>query len=222
MEANRFVTRIQFLIDKGCKVLSSKKSYSIVAGEYVDNDAFADFRTSSLAFISQIFGNTSPNYLDFQSRVLHARPPDVEHGIGILRASKEELEGGWLITTKNLISAEIFSSYLEMAKYLLDEKFKDAAAVIIGSTLEQHLRKLAMNNGIELNMTKSDRLIPKNTELVNSELTKANIYNHLDQKNITGLLDLRNKAAHGHYDEYTQSQVEIMYQSVLDFMTRVQ
>jgi hypothetical protein len=53
-------------------------------------------------------------------------------------------------------------------------------------------------------------------------LAKVGVYNKLDQKNITALLDLRNKAAHGQYGEYTKSQVELMHQSVLDFVTRIQ
>jgi hypothetical protein len=35
-----------------------------------------------------------------------------------------------------------------MGKYLNDQGYKDAAAVIIGSTLENHLRNLAIKNNI--------------------------------------------------------------------------
>ena len=37
---------------------------------------------------------------------------------------------------------------------------------------------------------------------------------------VTAWLDLRNKAAHGHYLEYTKEQVELMLQSVRDFTAR--
>ena len=45
-------------------------------------------------------------------------------------------------------------------------------------------------------------LRPKKTDRMNSELTKAEAYSKLDQKSVTAWLDLRNKAAHGKYDEY--------------------
>ena len=38
---------------------------------------------------------------------------------------------------------------------------------------------------------------------------------------ITGWLDLRNKAAHGHYGEYTADQVKNLLSSVTEFMARV-
>ena len=54
----------------------------------------------------------------------------------------------------------------------------------------------------------------------NSELASNAIYNKLEQKNVTAWIDLRNKAAHGKYSEYTVTQVELMYQGVLDFLLR--
>ncbi len=37
---------------------------------------------------------------------------------------------------------------------------------------------------------------------------------------LLGLIDLRNKAAHGRYDDYNSQQVEFMYQAVSEFMAR--
>ena len=55
---------------------------------------------------------------------------------------------------------------------------------------------------------------------MNAELAGANVYSKLDQKNVTAWLDLRNKAAHGKYGEYTKEQVALLIQSVRDFITR--
>ena len=119
---------------------------------------------------------------------------------------------------KGIVSAEIFSDFLEMARRLLSEKYKDAAAIMIGSVLEEHLRQLCLKHSIPTDDPKTGK--PKKADLLNSELANSSAYNKLDQKNITALLDLRNKAAHGKYGEYTQQQVELMAQSVTDFMTR--
>ena len=55
---------------------------------------------------------------------------------------------------------------------------------------------------------------------MNSELTKAEAYSKLDQKSVTAWLDLRNKAAHGKYDEYDLKQVALLNQGVRDFISR--
>lgn len=56
----------------------------------------------------------------------------MENGRGILKAVKTEMEGGWVFTAKDIVSAEIFADFLEMSQYLLSEGYKDAAAVMIG------------------------------------------------------------------------------------------
>jgi hypothetical protein len=219
MKLGDLAARAGELIQKGNRVLGTQTDSD--GWKFVDSAQFADFRTSSLSFLRRTFGTESPNFEEFNERVKTAGPGDVRRGIGILTASKEELEGGWLTTTKGLLSAEIFSDFLEMAEHLLAEDYKDAAAVIVGSVLEERLRQLAEKHGIDVAREKAGRRVPKKADLLNAELVKAGAYNKLDQKNVTAWLDLRNKAAHGHYDEYSRSQVELMHQSVLDFMARV-
>ena len=56
--------------------------------------------------------------------------------------------------------------------------------------------------------------------LLNADLAKNEIYSKLDQKTVTSWFDLRNKAAHGKYDEYSKEQVSIMLQGIIEFMSR--
>jgi hypothetical protein len=107
-----------------------------------------------------------------------------------------------------------------MAQHLLDEGYEDAAAVIAGSSLEAHLKQLCQKNNIDTETTVSSRIEPKKADLINSELTKAEAYTKLDQKSITAWLDLRNKAAHGKYEEYSKEQVSIMISGIRGFLTR--
>jgi len=53
---------------------------------------------------------------------------------------------------------------------------------------------------------------------MNAELARAKVYNVLVQKQITALTDLRNKAAHGQWKEFTKDQVATMLPQVRDFM----
>lgn len=100
-----------------------------------------------------------------------------------------------LLPVRALIAADIFADILEMAEYLLSEGYKDAAAVLIGAALEGHLRHLGNRHIVAIT--------------------------HADGRPFTAWLDLRNSAAHGHYDVYTADYVRLFLQGVRLFMTQV-
>lgn len=104
-----------------------------------------------------------------------------------------------------------------MAEYLLQQGYKDAAAVIVDSVLEEHLRKLSQKHGIPVVHGGSG---PKKADTLNSDLAGANVYSKLDQKSVTAWLDLRNNAAHGKYDQYTKEQVALTLEAVRNFVAR--
>jgi hypothetical protein len=116
-----------------------------------------------------------------------------------------------------LIHADIFADFVEMAEYLLSEGYKDPAAVIIGSTLEEHLRQVCVKHGIAIDAAGK----PKKADQLNADLSGQTVYSKLDQKSITAWFDLRNKAAHGKYTEYSKEQVTLLIQGVRDFMARI-
>jgi hypothetical protein len=136
--------------------------------------------------------------------------------VGIAEALKTAYTSGYLHEIEELIHADLFADFLDMGDYLLGEGYKDPAAVIIGGVLEEHLRKLCLKNSIDI--TKNSHF--KKADTMNADLTNANVYNLLDQKNITAWLDLRNKAAHGKYTEYTDDQVKLALQGIRDFIAR--
>jgi hypothetical protein len=137
--------------------------------------------------------------------------------LGILTALRLSYEHGFLTSISELIHADLFSDFLDMAKHLLESGYKDPAAVIAGSVLEEHLRKLSIKNGITTLKQDGD---PKKADTINSDLSNANVYSKLDLKSVTGWLDLRNKAAHGKYTEYDKQQVVLMVEGVTHFMAR--
>ncbi len=136
--------------------------------------------------------------------------------VGILRALREDYAAGYLSSVAELIHADVFADFLEMADHLLDQGYKDAAAVMTGSVLEEQFRKLCLKSGIQV----ENGTNPKKADLLNAELAGAGVYSKLDQKNITAWLDLRNKAAHGKYSEYTKEQVQALHVGARHFMSR--
>jgi len=135
---------------------------------------------------------------------------------GVIKAVQHEFEMGLLADFRGLVQADIFADFLDMGEYLLGERYKDAAAVVIGSVLEDTLRKLAEANSIA---TRKPNGRPLTIEPLNVECAKAGIYDKLVQKQVTSWGDLRNKAAHGKYDEYDADQVKMMLLFVQKFAT---
>ena len=221
MHLEDLIQRVDQLIQSADEVIQTEKSYDYIAGSYVNEELFHAFRSASLSFLSMTFGKDHTHYDEFNSQVTDSTPHYAKIGRGILSAAREELAGGWLTTTKGLVSAEIFSDFLEMAQHLLDEGYKDPAAVMAGSVLEEHLRQLCQKHGISTEITKQGRPQPKKADALNAELVKKKVYNQLDQKQVTTWLDFRNKAAHGKYQEYKKEQVSLMLQSLSDFMVRI-
>lgn len=187
-------------------------------------DNVANFFVSALAAIDRIAGSDS-TYAK-QTRQFVQNGPISHVGVsvkllgGVLSALRDDVTSNYLITAKELIHAEIFSDFLEMADYFLSEGYKDAAAVIGGGVLETHLRQLCIKTGIDLETLNGTKMQVKTTDRINNNLASQNIYNKLLQKSITAWLDLRNKAAHAHYSEYTNHDVILFLQGIHDFISR--
>jgi hypothetical protein len=132
---------------------------------------------------------------------------------GILSALRGDYDAGRLQSFEELIHADLFSDFLEMAEYFLQEGYKDPAAVMAGGVLEEHLRKLCAKHGVT---------VPTKPKLdsMNSDLAKAGAYNKNDQKQVTAWAGLRNDAAHGNYGNYGDDEIKLMVAGIRDFSSR--
>jgi hypothetical protein len=142
----------------------------------------------------------------------HVRIPAL---LGVLKALKEDIKAGWLKTVEELLHADTFADFLDMARELNSKGYKDAAAVIAGTVLESHLRLLCDKNGIP---TKLPAGGPKKADLMNSDLAKGGVYNNLQQKQVTAWLGIRNSAAHGRYTDYGTTDVTSLVSGVEQFI----
>jgi hypothetical protein len=129
--------------------------------------------------------------------------------LGILKALKQDIEEGFLQSFSTLIRGETFQDYLIMAKHLLEEGYKDPAAVVAGSTMEAHLRQLCKKYDVSLEIIKENgKTLAKTAGVINQDLARAQAYSSYEQKRITAWQDMRNNAAHGKYGEYEYKDVE--------------
>jgi hypothetical protein len=203
-------------IEEEFNQLDGKKGYDDFSGNIEDHEV-TGFNSSCLAFIQRAVGPDNAYYKQALEVVGNnsgiSWNGNIPRLYGIALSVKRDIEHGYLIRTKELISAELFSDFIEMADHLLSEGYKDAAAVLLGGVLETHLKKLAQTNDIEL----SQGAKLKRAEKLNEELGK-DTYSLLEQKQVTAWLDLRNKAAHVEYDQYDKAQVDLFSQGLKNFI----
>jgi hypothetical protein len=214
----KLLERVDALIALAERSIGSQRKIDYAT--YVDATIFKELRSSSLSFIALTFGPAHPYCSEFDTEIKSLDPGDSREALGILTAIRKEIAEGWLVTLRGLVAAEFFADFLEMADHLFAQGYKDPAAVLAGSVLEGHLRQLSGANEIAVTEQKDGRDVPRKADSLNADLSRAEVYNKLDQKSVTSWLDLRNKAAHGKYEEYQAEQVRLMIGGVRDFITR--
>ena len=188
------------------------------ASDVISDSKVQQMITRTLAAIERATGKNSVYFEQAQS-VLNLKDHSWGHLaalIGIAESAKLDIDSGYMISLEELIHSEVFSDFLEMSEYLQSTGYKDAAAVIAGSTLEAHIKQLCVKFNVSIQSNGKSR----KADTLNADLVKASAYSKLDQKNITAWLGLRNDAAHGNYSEYDKQQVKLLINSIRDFITR--
>jgi len=179
----------------------------------IDNDLFLNWKVKARHLISMACGTESEHYRQFvkseMPQIYKTSFAALEELKAIFLAAKEDYEGGYLNSFRNLVQAEVFGTELDQARELLSGGYSSAAAVIAGVVLETTLRQLCTDKGIPVG--KLDRM--------NSELTKVGAYNLLVKKRITALADIRNNAAHGHPEQFKDNDVSDMISYVKSFIS---
>ncbi|QEY16953.1 DUF4145 domain-containing protein [Cellvibrio sp. KY-GH-1] len=177
-------------------------------GNKIDEEMFLGWKVKTKNLLTNACGEKSQH---FQSFLKAEIPQPMESSYYILKrvgavflAAKEDFEGGYLASLKSLVQAEVFESELEQASELLRSGYKLASAVIAGVVLETALRDLCSTHGLPIGKL----------DTMNGQLAKAGVYNKLQQKRITAIADIRNSAAHGKPEEFTDLDVENMIQDI--------
>lgn len=176
--------------------------------EQVDADLLLGWCVKARNLLASACGKDSEH---FNSFVEAEKPGPFEENptrLGRLRAvflaAKEDFEGGYLSSVRNLVQAEVFSTELEQARELHVAGYRAPAAVICGVVLEANLRALCEAHGLAIG--KLDKM--------NADLAKVGQYNSLVQKRITALAAIRNSAAHGNFADFDDKDVLSMIEDV--------
>ena len=198
------------------RVLNSGMGY----GDYLDgNSVEQDAACARLSAAVERFTRPGSSYRDALRRISDQQDHADRRAVfmlGVVKGLRADYAAGYLRNLEELVHADLFADFLEMAKELLDKGFKDPAAVLAGSVLESHIRQLAEKAGVSSSNAQSG---PRKAEAINADLGKE-VYGSGEQKSVTAWLDLRNDAAHGTYENYDHRQVALLIESVRAFLGR--
>ena len=210
----RIIDRLQHLIDMGGDLLATRKSpppNSIGFDSTVDSELGKQWATQSQNILLRVFGEDSPHYRNFSDQVPKITFHPATKMRGVLKAALDDYMNGFLFDVRRLVEAEVFDDFLGQAQHLLAKGYFQPAAVIAGAVLEDTLCKSCQRVGIPIS-TK-----PK-MDKMNADLAKAGEYNKLTQKRITAIADIRNSAAHGKWDEFSENDVQDAIKWILSFV----
>jgi len=213
----KIVGRLQELIDLAQKVLGTRRSgvhegYWRMPYDEINDEMANQWGVSCLGILERVFGKASPHYSKFDALFPEITGPSTFiQALGILKAAKDDYENGYLFNTRVLIEADVFDDLLEQAEYLLSKGYYQPAAIIAGAVLEDGLKKLCQRRGVSLPAKPT-------IDPMNVDLAKDGAYNSLVQKRVTMLADLRNKAAHGKFSEFSEADVKDMLAQIRSFM----
>ena len=211
----RVADRIKAMLEKADVLLKTYKappSNFIGFEGWVDTELFAEWRAQSLVVLRQSLGSEHQYTRAFEEGTEKSNmPSSVNRGKGILRAALDDLVNGYLFDIRLLIEAEVFTDFIEMAQYLIDQGYKDPAASLGGAVLEDGLRRIAASKGLLIK--KSDGI-----DTLNNSIAKAGVYNKLMQSKIDSWRQIRNSADHGKFNEYNRSDVQVLLAGVKDLL----
>lgn len=140
-----------------------------------------------------------------------------DHLCAIVRALRDDYQEGALVSVQELVHADLFDDFIEMARELREKGFVGPAAVVAGSVIEEHLRKLAHKHGIQ---SVGDAGRQKSVDLLGVDLRKQDVISEVQRKSITAWYAQRTEAAHGRSEGLSHAEVERMIDGVRDFVAR--
>lgn len=212
VEIQKMVDQLNFLI-KASENYAGDQLWSLVDTGTSDPTVLSN-RLESAIERATWPGSSYMKQLDIARR--RAQPNRLIEVRHVALGLRDDLVAGWVESVVELVHADTYSDYLEMADGLLAKGYKDAAAVITGTSLEVHVRALCVKSGVATAVAGK----PKKADTMNADLKKAGVYDGLQQKQVTAWMDLRNKAAHGNYGDYDEHQVRLFIDGVQAFLMK--
>ena len=189
----------------------------------VDWPSFVKWRTSIATLLAQLVppGHVHRQTVENLSR-LKNKKDQLEYGISLLRSLREDFCAGRLDDLAIAVEAELAADYMGQAERLLGgnqsgEYDHVPAAVLAGAVLEKTLRTLCAMQEPPVSTSKANGE-PKTLNPLIDDLKKSGLFSETKAKLLRHWADVRNKAAHAEFGQFTRNDVQQMIQGINTFL----
>lgn len=178
-------------------------------------------RTSFLNLI-QILSTKRGSFSDLTKDVRNAHTHIPAQLQGMLLGLKSDYEDGMLVNITEMVETNVVADYLTQAELLFKGDKKGIhhyapAAVLAGAVFEDGLRRLCARQEPPISQNKRGGS-PKTMGTLIEDLKKATVFNELKAKQLRAWADIRNAAAHGRFDDFTEADVEQLLTGIRNFL----
>jgi hypothetical protein len=235
---NKYLDRFDELIQEGERIYKVIKDVSadgffmdsvqgtrdLTQQEIEDKQKLEGWRLNYFSLLDQIIPPRSAQRQLLDDIGRGSMPPHLLNTrISRLKGLKDDFQKGFLGDLGLEIEAAIAANYMDQAEQLLAEgqsgKYDHVpAAVLAGAVLEKSLRTLCDKQSPPIPTVNNNNGKPLTLTPLIEALKKNNVFNELTAKQLRAWTDIRNSAAHGQFDEFNRSQVDLMIQGINNFL----
>lgn len=203
--------RLEELITEATALLEERTQ---LGGMIVPRDPWLTWHAASEALIRQLLDEGHPYCQRFEK---YARSPEVERvasGRALLQRVHDDYAKGYLGDLRNQALGEVITDLLDLSAYFVSEGYHAAVPIsVAGAVLEDFLRRL---HGKHIAEWQDDSSI----SALNDALYKANIYGKPEWRQIQVWSDVRNDAAHGHFEKVDAAKAAQMVEGIRGFVAK--
>lgn len=234
---NKYLDRFDELIQEGERIYKVIKDIPpvyfsaldevispLTKQEIEDQQKLEGWNVNYLSLLDQIISPRSVhrNLLGEKRERVPNLPGTLNTRLSRLKGLKEDFQKGYLGDLELEIEAAISADYMGQAEQLLAEgqsgKYEHVpAAVLAGAVLEKSLRTLCDKQSPSIPIVHNNGKPLTLAPLIEA-LKKNNVFNELTAKQLRAWADIRNSAAHGNFDEFNRSHVDLMIQGINNFL----
>jgi len=227
----KYLSRFEELILEGEEIERNSNTNTGGLNCYSNNyQPFIAWQVKCITLLSQVIPSGNQGWGLFEELRQQDEPNKVDwihraklnRVMAYLKAIKSDFEGGFLKDLQLEIESEIAVDYMGQAEHLLAEgttgKYDHVpAAVISGAVLEKALKTLCSKQNPPISTIKPNNE-PLTLNPLIDELKKAGVFNELKAKQLRAWADIRNQAAHGEFEKFNRSDVELMIKGIENFL----
>jgi hypothetical protein len=229
---SQYLARFDDLIKEGTAIVNSIQvhppgNYGNVVMMYTtykwDSQRVEKWKTSCLSLFQPLVSKGTKLFgqIDLFASTTGEKPK-MQKALGILEAFRDDFDKGFLDDFLLKVEAEVAADYMGQADALLKEGQPGAfdhvpAAVLSGAVLEKALRTLCDRQQPQIPITNANGDSKTLNPLID-DLKKTGVFNELKAKQLRAWADIRNKAAHGEFNQFTKGDVEQMLAGIANFL----